>query len=212
MVRYLLALDAGVPFVAAIFPIAAVPAPQAGEAVDQFDAHDVLGLFVPQLSLDPETQGRAVTDAKVLAVHLVGEDGLRMNRVDEIDALVIAAASVERLFEFVGTMQDDISRRRLDAGKAQQMGERNASPLGDGAPAFDAVMAGDLGAGRKHLQISERNLSRPISKTVDLQSPVCEVTFQQSAYSSLSGALVPLTRKEGEMSFSSNSRASASRP
>ena len=47
VVRHLVALDAGVPFVAAIFPIAAVPAPQAGEAVDQFDAHDVLGLFVP---------------------------------------------------------------------------------------------------------------------------------------------------------------------
>ena len=46
VVRQLMALDAGVPFVAAVFPITAVPAPQTGEAVGQFDAHDVLCLFV----------------------------------------------------------------------------------------------------------------------------------------------------------------------
>lgn len=45
--------DARVPLVSPIFPVAAVSAPQACEAVDDFDAHDVFRLFVTQLPLDP---------------------------------------------------------------------------------------------------------------------------------------------------------------
>ena len=68
----LIASNTGVPFVPAVFPIAAVSAPQSGEAVDQLDAHEVFCLFVAELSLDPQAQRRAVAGAQVLAVHLVG--------------------------------------------------------------------------------------------------------------------------------------------
>ncbi len=147
MVCCLAASDSGVPFVPAVFPIAAVPAPQAVETIHWFDVHDVFGLFVPQLPLDPEAQGSAVADAEVLAVHLVGKDGLRVNRIDGIDALVIAAATIECLFEFVGTMQHDGTRRWLQPGQPQQAAKRNARPFADGAPSLHAVMAGNLGAG-----------------------------------------------------------------
>jgi len=57
-------LDAGVPFVPAVSPIAAVSTPQACEAVDQLDAYYVLRLLIAELTLDPETQGGAVADAE----------------------------------------------------------------------------------------------------------------------------------------------------
>ena len=69
-----------------------------------------------------------------------------MSRVDEIDALVIAAATIERLFKFIGTMQHDIACGWLQPGQTQQAGEGNASPFADGTPPLDTVMAGDLRA------------------------------------------------------------------
>ena len=46
-------LDPRVPLVAAVFPETAVPTPQARQAVDELDAHQVLGLLVTELPLDP---------------------------------------------------------------------------------------------------------------------------------------------------------------
>ncbi|EEF25729.1 conserved hypothetical protein, partial [Ricinus communis] len=79
-------LDARIPFVAPVFPVAAVTAPQVLQAVDDLDAHDVLGLLVAELPLHAQAQRRAVADARVAAVHAVGEQGLRVKGIDQVEA------------------------------------------------------------------------------------------------------------------------------
>src|SRR3954447_10702508 len=84
-------LDPGVPSVAQILPVAALAAANALEAVHRFDAHDVFRHLVAELALDPQPQRRAVPNRQHLAVHVVGQDGLGMERVIKVDALVVFA-------------------------------------------------------------------------------------------------------------------------
>src|SRR6185436_17312741 len=53
-------LDPGVPLVTLIFPIAALAAGDVGEALDQLDPHQIFGVLVAQLTLDPQPDRRAV--------------------------------------------------------------------------------------------------------------------------------------------------------
>src|SRR5260370_20357686 len=99
----------GVPFVAAILPEASAAAAQRSETFDRFDAHHIFGHFVAELTLDPEAQRGAMLDRQLGAVHVAGEDRLRMKGIDEIDALVISACSLQGLLGRVGPMQDDVA-------------------------------------------------------------------------------------------------------
>ena len=68
-----------------------------------------------------------------------------MAGVDEIDGLVILASPVEGLFQLVGAEEGDVARlaaSRLAASSTSSSGV--ARPLPDAAPAFDAIVAGDL--------------------------------------------------------------------
>src|SRR5476651_1479937 len=76
--------DPGVPGVAAVLPIAAAPAGDPREIVDRLDVHDVFRHLVAELVLDPQAQRRAVGHRQGGAVHRVGEDGLLVERIDEI--------------------------------------------------------------------------------------------------------------------------------
>src|SRR5208282_1497036 len=87
--------DPRVPLVAAVLPEPAAPARNASEAVDRFDSHHVFGHLVAELPLDPQSERRAVLDLEGGEIHLVGQDGLGMKGVDEVDRLVIAAGVVE---------------------------------------------------------------------------------------------------------------------
>src|SRR5271165_2617115 len=109
------ASDARVPLVAAVFPVAALAAVEARQAVGELDALDVFGLLVAELALDPQAQGRAVGDVERLAVHGVGDQGLGMDGVHQGDALVVLAgrllAALGRLaFEVVGAVEDGVLR------------------------------------------------------------------------------------------------------
>src|SRR5579863_2918139 len=95
-------------------------------------------------------------DGKSRAVHVIGEDGLGVKGVDQIDAFVILAGSVERLLQRVRTIKDKISRAGLEPGKAKNLLERCAGPFADATPALDAIMAGDLGSGRQSAQVVQR--------------------------------------------------------
>src|SRR5699024_10157010 len=88
------ASDAAVPLVAAVGPEAAVAAAKPGERVDRVDLHDVLRLLVAKLTLDAETDRRAVRDGQGFAIQLVGEDRLRVEGILEAVALVIAAGAI----------------------------------------------------------------------------------------------------------------------
>ncbi|MBB3308743.1 hypothetical protein FHT78_000472 [Rhizobium sp. BK196] len=57
-------------------------------------------MLVAKVALDAQAKRRAVSDLQILAVHPVGEHGLRVEGV-EIYALVIGSAAAQRLFELV---------------------------------------------------------------------------------------------------------------
>jgi hypothetical protein len=63
-------LKSPLPFVASILPIAAPAAGDGLNALDELDSHQILGLLVAKLSLDPQPNRRAVLDRKT-AVSLI---------------------------------------------------------------------------------------------------------------------------------------------
>src|SRR6266404_7667279 len=143
---------AGVPFVATILPVAATPAVDVAEALDGFDPHDVFGHLVAKLTLEPQPQRRAMRDRQDGIVHVVGQDGLYVEGIRKIDALVVFRAG----FHGVGAVEDDVSRLRLQGDLAEQSGTLHALPFADATPAFDAVMTRDLRARRKLAQLGQR--------------------------------------------------------
>jgi len=66
---------------------------QAGEALHQLDAHDVFRHLVAELPFEAQPQRRAVGNGQRLAVHVIGEDRLRMRSIDQVDALIERALS-----------------------------------------------------------------------------------------------------------------------
>jgi hypothetical protein len=57
------------------------------KAIDDLDAGQELRHLVAKLPLEPKAQRRAVRHGKRGPVHLVGENRLRVERVNKIDAL-----------------------------------------------------------------------------------------------------------------------------
>ena len=89
--------DASVPFVAAIFPEAAMAAADRRNPIHRLDAHHIFRHLVTELALDPEPERRAVRNGQRRAVHVVGENGLRMKGIHERHGLVIFALVVAGL-------------------------------------------------------------------------------------------------------------------
>jgi hypothetical protein len=164
--------NAGVPFVSPVLPISAVAAPKAAEAVHDLDAHDVFGLLVAKLPLYPQAQRRSVADGKILAVHCVGKNGLLVKGVDEVDALIVATASIQRLFEFVRAVEDGKACGGLQPDRTKEEPEGNTCPFADGAPALNAVMPGNLGSRGKPLEVREGEFTGMHDEAINLQSPI----------------------------------------
>src|SRR5215469_3221347 len=144
-----------VPLVAAVLPEAAPAARDVAEAVRHFDAVDVFGVFVADLPLDPQPQRRAVGDRQGLAVHHIGQNGLRMHRVEQIDALIVETAVVGGAHHLIYAMEHDVARLRHQLCVLQEMSERHTGPFADRGPAFIAIVHSDLGAGRHRLDLVE---------------------------------------------------------
>src|SRR5262245_49971964 len=102
--------NAGVPFVAAIFPEAAVAATNPGKPLPRLDTHYVFRHLVAELALDAEPERRAMRNWQRRAVHVVGEDSLRMEGVFETDRFIIFALIVAGLAKIVGTIEHDVTR------------------------------------------------------------------------------------------------------
>src|SRR4029078_9182356 len=134
----------GIPFVATVFPKSAVAATYCREASDGFDPHHVFRHLVTELPLDTQPQWCAIRNRQRLLVHIIGENGLRMESIDQIDALVVRRARAHH----IGAMKDQITRVRLQTDTLQQRAKLGAFPFPDGAPAFDAIVARDLRARR----------------------------------------------------------------
>src|SRR5919197_6078580 len=71
-------------------------------------------------------------------------------------------------------MKSDVARVRPQPHMLQQRTEPDAFPLADAAPAFDAIVARDLGARRQGAQLAERELRRSLDQAADLELPIDE--------------------------------------
>src|SRR5271170_2700090 len=96
-----------IPFVSAIFPEASLTAANMIEVLDRLDSHQILRVFVSQLTLDSKPQRRAVGDRQPFAVQVIGEDRLRMKGVDEINTFVVGICTH---LQNVRTIKYDITR------------------------------------------------------------------------------------------------------
>src|SRR5438067_6710251 len=164
-------LNPRIPFVVdIIFPIATLSALHPREAVDGLDSLDVLGLLIAELALDPQAQRGAVRDRQEMAVQPPGDHRLRVEGVDQVDALVIGFVA-----EAVGAVEYDVLRAGAEGGMFEEPPQLDAVPLADRAPALNAVVAGDLGTVRQRSQRPQRDRQRPRDKPVDLEPPVGEL-------------------------------------
>ena len=157
-----------VPLIAPVFPETAFAAPEAAKAVDHRDAHDVFCVLVTKLALYSQPKRGAMPNRQIRAVHRIGEDRLWMKRIDQIDALVVAAAAIERFLQFIGAVEDGVTGVGSQSCRLQNQAEWDACPFADRTPAFDAVMTRDLGARRKPLEVRQRELLGPDDETIDL--------------------------------------------
>src|SRR2546422_56585 len=95
--RLTVSSNSRVPFVALVFPIPSFAAGDGLEALDEPDPHDVFSVLVAELSLDPQTDRRAVRHRKGFIVQLVGEDGLGMIGVIKVNAFIIGVSVFVRV-------------------------------------------------------------------------------------------------------------------
>ena len=118
-------------------------------------------------------------DRQGLVIEAMGQDGLGVKGVDQVDAFVILACAVGGAFIVVGAMEHGETSRRLEPGARQYAGQRNALPLADRAPALDAIVTGDLGSLRHRAEIGQRKIERPDHEPVNAQPPIGEPRFLQ---------------------------------
>src|SRR6185369_2141364 len=131
-------LDPGVPLVTLIFPIAALAAGDVGEALDQLDPHQIFGVLVAQLTLDPQPDRRAVRYRQRLVVQLVGQNCLRMVGIFEIDALVVGAGAI--VLHRIRAVEYDIPCGGFRLDDVEQRTKLRALPLADRAPTLDTIV------------------------------------------------------------------------
>ena len=77
-------------------------------------------------------------------------------------------------------MEDDVARLRLHLGLVEHQRQRHAGPFGDAAPAFDAIVPGDLRAARHGDQLVARQRQRLLDQARDFQPPVGEILGEQA--------------------------------
>src|SRR3546814_3534103 len=68
-----------------VLPIAALAAAYALQACDRLDLHQIFRLLVAQLPFHPQPERRAVRHAQGFVVQRAGQDGLRVERVHQVE-------------------------------------------------------------------------------------------------------------------------------
>src|SRR3954451_19196666 len=82
-------LNAGIPLVAAVFPIPSPTAADARKVLNRLDPHDVLCHLVAKLAFDSKSQRRAMRDRQRRIIHLICQQSLRVECVGKPDAFVV---------------------------------------------------------------------------------------------------------------------------
>ena len=151
-------LYAGIPIVAdLIFPKATFAAGNLCKTCHSFDPHDVFGLLVAQLPLDPQAKGGTVADGQGLVVHAVSQDRLRVESVHQVDAFVIGLTA-----EIVGAVHDQTYaageysaiRARLGSVPVKDAINRSLCAQDFNSPVVKVANGGTITAGPTHVQFA----------------------------------------------------------
>src|SRR5258708_3315550 len=171
------ALLPGVPDrIVKVFPPAATPLPDRVEPIDDLDAIDVLRVLVANLHLHAKAERSTVADRQLLAVHSVSQDGLRMERVLEVNALVVVLAVK---VDLVQAMEYGVARIGAKPRESEDSRQLDSRPLPDRTPTFAAVMHRDFRERGERLQLGEGQRERPIDEAMHAQLPLAKFTVEQ---------------------------------
>jgi len=81
--------DPRIPIIAAIFPIAAFSLTNLIKRCDSLNSHHELGHLVTELTLRSQSDRRSVGNRQRPVIHLIGENGLWMECINQIKAFVV---------------------------------------------------------------------------------------------------------------------------
>ncbi len=117
-----------------------------GQAISHFDAHQVLGVLVTKLPLDPQSQRGPMGDLERRIIHRVGKDGLRVKCIEQINAFIVPRRAVVRGVVVIRAMEHHVTGVIGQSGLLQKMRHWHTGLLADRTPPFHTVMTRDLGA------------------------------------------------------------------
>src|SRR6187200_1750529 len=110
-------LDAGVPGVAGLRRAASESLADIRDAVRHGDAREILHVLVAKLARQLQARGRAMVGRKILTVHAVRDQRLRVQRVGHVDALEPVVVAEEEHVPGVRRWAHQLEHRReLRAG------------------------------------------------------------------------------------------------
>src|SRR5215467_1333224 len=137
-----------------VFVVAALPCPQVLVVLDELDGFDPLDLLETEFVLAAETEGRAVINVERLPVHFVSQQRQLMLHVGKsVDVVITPAVSS------VGVaVESRVLGSRFRFYPFQEFCHRSSTPLGNAAPALDAVMLRDLFTETDLAQLIHRQL------------------------------------------------------
>ena len=130
---------------------------------------EIFHALITELARNAQAKRSAVGRGKFLAVHAIGKQSLRMQRVGHIQA-------VPRI---VKRKKDDVPGLRKNSSQIQNMRKRHTGPFGNERPPLFAGLMRDLCAGGIRLQFREREGRRAGNQTVDREPPVRETSRQK---------------------------------
>src|SRR5215831_2411077 len=122
--------------------------------LDELDGFDPLDLLEPEFVLAAETERRAVIDVERLPVHFVRQQRQLMPHVAKsVDVVItpsVCPVGVAVEYHVLGT--------RVRLHPFQEFCHRSSTPLGNAAPALNAVMLRDLFTETDLAQLIDREL------------------------------------------------------
>src|SRR5690348_7640123 len=120
-----------------------------------------------------------------LAIHFIGQNGLRMRREFHIEYFIeglierLGKLCLDRFLPHLIGGEDDVSRSRHQLAQLENLGQRDSAPFGYARPSLDAVMQRDLRLFGQLAQILQGEFHGLFDKAIDLKLVILEIILGQ---------------------------------
>src|ERR1051326_611687 len=140
----------------------------------------IFGVFISEMAREAKPDGSAVVGGQGLAIHAVGEQGLRMKSVGHIDAFKQCAHNRPGLVWIFEWLEDNIPCLRARSDEIQHRCQPYAGPFGDIGPTFFTGMHNGMTFCRQTFQFFERKRHGTRNQAFDRHAPVLETVRKKS--------------------------------